>query len=160
MENELLQKSLDEVRRARAVLEDTGTGLKTVSARAILERTLDEAKCKLAMAIVLAGGSNWVIQSHLHRLMLVKLVRGLGGMDLAEADFILPGEPKYDCVRRLFNLSEDKADDAEVAAVLTELRIKFGDFLRTCDNMIAIRGRFFRFDEGMPAQISKYEVME
>ena len=154
MGHEQLEKGLAEVRRVKAVWEDTGSGLKSVQSRATLDQALDEAKCKLAMAIGLAGGSNWVIQRHLHLFMLVKFVRGLGCMDLAEADFIRPGEAKYNSMQWLFNLLKNKANDAAVAAALGELRIKFGEPLRTCDNMIAICGRFFCFVG------DKYEVME
>ncbi|OGF38172.1 hypothetical protein A2482_04305 [Candidatus Falkowbacteria bacterium RIFOXYC2_FULL_48_21] len=152
MENELLEKSIAELRLARAAVERMHE--EHGSERVTAEQALDMAKCQLAMAIVLAGGSNWVIQRHLHLFMLVKVVRGLGCLDLAEADVIPPREAKCDSLRRLFNLLKDKADDAAVAAALMEMRMKFGDPLRTCDNMVAIRGRFFRFAD------DKYEVME
>ena len=155
MENELLEKGLAEVRRVKAIWENTGSGLKSVQSRATLDQALDEAKCKLAMAVVLNGGANWIVEPFFPgNIRLTKIVRGLGGLDVGSSEVYSHGHSAREPLIILWNLLPDEAASVEVATVLTELRVKFGDPLRTCDNMIAICGRFFRFVDG------KYEVME
>lgn len=153
MENELLRKSVEELRKIQTIFDKRQKEEGTVPSA--LDQLLDELKCRLAFAIILAGGSNWVLEISTHRFTLTKIIRANGGMGIATLrdPFFMIGEPEYDGLRRLFNLLEEKADDAKVVALLTEFRKQFGDPLRTCDNMIAIRGRFFRFVGG------KYEVM-
>ena len=155
MENELLAKGLAEVRRVKAIWEDAGSGLKSVQSRATQDQALDEAKCKLAMAIVLAGGSNWIIEPFFPgNFKLMKIIRGLGALDVGLSEVYNRGNPEHEPVRVLWNLLTDEADNAQVAAALMAFRGKFDCLSIECDNMIAIRGRFFRFAGG------KYEVME
>lgn len=153
MDKDMLEKSMADLRLARATLaamhEEIGSG------RATADQAFNEAQCKLAMAIVLSGGSNWICESVFPdaSIKLAKIVRGAGGMNITSLSIYSRRNYEHGFVSRLQKLLTNKADDAEVAAALTEVHNRLHSFRDAYDKLIAVRGRFFRFVDG------KYEVM-